>query len=67
MSIVGQPNTILTVYSPFAWIEDTITGNFITYPTAQDAEITFPGSIVAHTIGSYDPTETSVFGYMIKS
>ena len=65
MSIVGQPNTILSVYSPFAWIEDTTvtiapiapTGNFITYPTAQNADISFPGSI---TTGSISVNTNSV-------
>ena len=44
MSTEGQPNTILTEYSPFAWIEDT-TNNYITFPTAQDRAITFPNVV----------------------
>lgn len=43
MSIEGQPNTILTEYSPFAWVEDT--GSFITFPTAQNRAITFPNVV----------------------
>lgn len=65
MSVENQPNTILTEYSPFAWIEDTttatVTGSFIDYPTAQNGEITFPGllktsSLLADTI---DPNLTT--------
>jgi hypothetical protein len=54
MSYENQPNTILTVYSPFAWIEEA--GDFITFPTAQNTAITFPGSIKINTLSSNDPT-----------
>lgn len=53
MSIEGQPNTILTVYSPFAWIQEltaTNTGTFINYPTAQNSLITFPNTIACSTL-----------------
>jgi hypothetical protein len=53
MSIENQPNTILTVYSPFAWIQEltaTNTGTFITYPTAQNSIITFPNKIACSTL-----------------
>jgi len=55
MSIENQPNTILTVYSPFAWIQEitaTNTGTFITYPTAQNGAITFPNTITANKVES---------------
>ena len=55
MSTEGQPNTILTVYSPFAWIEEltaTNTGSFINYPTAQNGAITFPNTITANKVES---------------
>jgi hypothetical protein len=55
MSIEGQPNTILTVYSPFAWVQEltaTNTGTFITYPTAQNGAITFPNTITANKVES---------------
>lgn len=52
MSIENQPNTILTEYSPFAWIQEitaTNTGTFINYPTAQNSIITFPNKIACST------------------
>jgi hypothetical protein len=55
MSIEGQPNTILTVYSPFAWVQEitaTNTGTFITFPTAQNGPITFPNTITANKVES---------------
>lgn len=55
MSQEGQPNTILTVYSPFAWIQEltaTNTGTFINYPTAQNGPITFPNTITANKVES---------------
>jgi len=61
MSIENQPNTILTVYSPFAWIQEitaTNTGTFITYPTAQNGAITFPNTITANKVESSFITTT---------
>lgn len=55
MSIENQPNTILTEYSPFAWIQEltaTNTGTFINYPSAQNAPITFPNTITANKVES---------------
>ena len=59
MSLEGQPNTILTVYSPFAWIEDT-TGSFVNFPTAQDALIKFPGTIGCSEIIGYNSTTINI-------
>jgi len=59
MSLDGQPNTILDVYSPFAWIEDT-TGTFVTYPTTQDALINFPGTIGCSEIIGYNSTTINI-------
>lgn len=58
MSIEGQPNTILTVYSPFAWIEDT--GSFVNFPTTQDALIKFPGTIGCSEIVGFNSTLINV-------
>jgi hypothetical protein len=68
MSIEGQPNTILTVYSPFAWIEEptttsTVSGSFINFPTAQNALITFPNTIDANTIKT-NTLEGSMLSYV---
>ena len=55
MSVENQPNTILTVYSPFAWIQEltaTNTGTFINYPTAQNGAISFPNTITANKVES---------------
>lgn len=55
MSLEGQPNTILAVYSPFAWVQEltaTNTGSFINYPTAQNSPITFPNTITANKVES---------------
>lgn len=68
MSIEGQPNTILDVYSPFAWIEDTtvtntVSGSYINYPTAQDTLITFPNTIKANTIQT-NTLEGNIISYI---
>lgn len=67
MSLDGQPNTILDVYSPFAWIEEptttTVSGSFITFPTAQNALITFPNTIDANTIKT-NTLEGSMLSYV---
>lgn len=55
MSVENQPNTILTEYSPFAWVQEitaTNTGSFINYPTAQNGAITFPNTITANKVES---------------
>lgn len=66
MSVENQPNTILTEYSPFAWIEDT-TGSFVNFPTAQTANISFPDTILCSNLQSFTPSTTMNIGTNMDS
>jgi len=49
----------ITVYIPENWIQPTGeggTGSFINYPTAQTANISFPGTILCSNLQSFAPT-----------
>lgn len=57
MATTPFPNPITTQFSPAAWaIADgtggSVSGNFVTYPTAQNTPITFPNSIITPSITS---------------